>query len=155
MLFADHLRYGFIASVATAGAYSLIAPQIPELSNDPDSIAIAFGACLAGSLAPDLDTNSRPSKYFSMFLFLFGLWSIWNRELYPFVIFATAFAFIKSMNHRTFCHIFALPMILSISAVYFSIWWLIPFSVGLICHYICDRLNPLKLNNWWKPLVIW
>ncbi len=154
MLFVDHFRFGFIASVATTGAYSLIAPQIPELSSNPDSIAIAFGACLAGSLAPDLDTQSRPSKYLSFMLFLFGLWSIWEKEPYPFIIFATAFMFIKSMNHRTFCHIFTLPVVLSISAVYFNIWWLIPFSVGLIVHYACDKMNPLKLSNWIKQIVI-
>lgn len=154
MLFKDHLRFGLIASVASAGAYSLIAPKIPELSSDPESIAIAFGACLAGSLAPDLDCQSKPSKYLSFALFLFGLWSIWEKEPYPFIAFAVAFMFIKSFNHRTFCHIYSLPLILSISAAYFNIWWLIPFSAGLIVHYACDKMNPLKLSSWFKQIVI-
>lgn len=155
MLFVDHIRYGFIASVVTTGAYSLIAPQIPELSNNPDSIAVAFGACLAGSLSPDLDTNSKPSKWVAMFGACFGLWALYNREPYFALAFLTAFSFIKTFNHRTYTHLYSLPLILCIVAVKQDIWWLIPFSVGLVCHYFCDCAGPRKLYPWdWHSWII-
>lgn len=150
MNFRSHLTGGASVSTVITIGYSFL----QKFPIDQDDLALMFGACLVGSLAPDLDTQSKSSRYVSMFLFLFGVWSLIHQDPYPVVVLLVGFAFIKSMSHRTWCHVYSLPVILTGIALTFDIWWLIPFSIGLVCHYAIDNMNPLKLNNWWKPITI-
>jgi uncharacterized metal-binding protein len=150
MNFRSHLTGGALASTVLTVGYSFL--QKPPINQD--DLALMFGACLIGSLAPDLDTQSKPSKFLSIVLTVFGIWSIVNREPYPALFCLTGFAFIKSFNHRTWCHVYSLPLVLTLVSVQFNLWWLIPFSVGLVVHYACDKLNPLQFNNWFKKIII-
>ena len=155
MLFKQHLAFGALVSTAITVGYSLI--QKPPINQD--DLALMLGACLIGSLAPDLDTNSKSTKIAALALTIFGIWSLVNREPYPGLILLVGFSFIKTFNHRTFTHIYTLPVVLIFVAIKFDVWWLIPFSVGLITHYFCDcvgpnKIFPWKLSSWIKPITI-
>lgn len=161
MNYKVHMKYGSIASVCVASTYVLLKSDFGSSLTDIilQDAAIIFVFCLIGSLIPDLDTNSKPSKIVAFLGFCFGIWALLNREPYPALIFLTTFSFIKTFNHRTFTHIWTLPLVMIIIGLYFNHWVLFPFSFGLIIHYVVDcfgpkTMNPMKLSNWVKPLKI-
>jgi len=154
MNFKGHLRAGLVASALSTVVYSLSAND-----STPDAGAMVFTAVLVGSLVPDLDTNSIPSKITALLGSIFCLWSLITKEPYPALIFATGFLFIKSFNHRTWTHLWSLPTILIAVAVKYNIPLLIPFSVGIMTHYVIDCYGPKKMypwmvSNWIKPIKI-
>lgn len=146
MDFKNHAKSGVIVSALTTCTYSLVL-------NSPIEPLHIFCYVLAGSLAPDLDTNSKPSKITALFGACFGIWALLNREPYFALTFLTAFAFIKTFNHRTYTHLYTLPAILIFVAIKYSHPWLIPFCIGLLTHYALDctgkdRLYPWHLRSW-------
>lgn len=142
MEFKEHATGGVIVAATATCIYSLILKSTIE----PWHI---FGYVLAGSLFPDLDTNSRPSKIAALFGFCLGLWALWNREPYFALIFLTAFAFIKTFNHRTYTHLYTLPAILIYIAIRYSHPWLTMFSIGLLTHYALDCTGKVRMYPWY------
>lgn len=153
MLFKQHLKYGLISSSATTACYSVMT-MYNDWHLSVDNHLIVFFATLAGSLAPDLDAHSKPSKIVALFGSIFCLAAIYQREPYPALIFATGFLFIKSFSHRTWTHVYSLPLVLTIIAFKMDLWFLIPVSGGLCVHYAVDTIPFWKLNSWIKPIVL-
>ena len=160
MDFKIHIRIGSIASAAVTVAYGFIASDFKlPLTTDPDEAALVFILCLAGSLAPDLDTQSKISKIASFALSAFCVFSIITREPYLALLFSAGFLFVKSFNHRTWTHVYTLPLVLSLIALKTGFWQLYPLSLGILTHYFVDCLGPQKmlpwrLSNWIKPIKI-
>ncbi|MBU2647526.1 metal-dependent hydrolase [bacterium] len=147
MNFPSHLKAGLIASAAVT-----ISARTITGTDKLESLAMIFLLCLVGSLAPDLDTKSVPHKIAALFGFMFCIASIYTGHPYPAPYFATGFLFISSMDHRGYTHVYLWPLILIGAGLYGMNLYLISFGVGLLTHYALDRMNPLKLNNWLKPI---
>jgi len=152
MNFREHLIAGAIGSVAIAGTHAAITQSV-------DLFPLISIACLFGSLAPDLDTQSKPSKFVALLLSAFCVYSIIVREPYFALFLSAGFLFIKSFNHRTFTHIWTLPIILCFVAYKTDTFLLYSFSFGLCVHYSVDCLGPKKMypwrvSNWIKPIKI-
>lgn len=137
--FKGHLIAGSISSVAlAAGSYYLTGDVL---------LSTSWGSCVfIGSLAPDIDTGSIPSRIFaisgiiiSAFLLYIGM----TREAALIGIVYMAFS---SDKHRGFTHGWMLiiaTMCLGILGAYGKIHifysLLAPFSFGLIVHKVMDR----------------
>jgi len=157
MEFRNHFVAGIVTSSLASIAWKAIHVKAGIELNDPNELLIIFGLCLAGSLIPDLDTQSKPSKIFAFLGSIFCIVSLIVQEPYPALMYSAAFLFIKSFNHRTWTHVWALPVVLVFVGIYFDQWMLIPFAVGIVCHYILDCFGPQKMlpwrvNSWVKPL---
>ncbi len=155
MIFRQHLGYGFVASAIASASFAFAKSgfELP-ITADSGDIALVFGLCLAGSLAPDLDTQSTPSRIVAIFGFFFCSLSLFHREPYPALIFATAFIFIKSLSHRGWIHTYTLPLILVVMGIVLQLWMIIPFSLGIIVHFKCDGMKVFKKSNWVKSFKI-
>jgi len=152
MNYKEHVKGGFlVAAVVTMGTTLLKQPFRPESGIEA---AVIFGLCLFGSLIPDLDTQSKISRFVCFVTAAFCTYSIYYREPYPAIYAATIILYIKSLNHRTWTHVYLVPLILffvsyKTQTIYFAV-----FALGVIAHYSLDRMNPLKLNNWVKPIKL-
>lgn len=122
---------------------------------------IMFAVTVAGSLAPDLDTSSTPSKWAARFLSLYiGLILLsgelidkfsYDVELHtkPALILAFIFVLCKSDKHRGITH-----ALIWIPALIFLGWitgnhYLVGFAIGLFTHIVvCDRISLTNFRNW-------
>lgn len=143
MNFNEHLKAGVIGGVVTAVAASYITKK-------PEHLAAVFGLTVAGSLFPDLDTASNPSRITALCLTIFGIVSIYTREPYLALYFMTAFCLVKSFKHRGFSHSYMIPAALIFMSYDFSVPWFAAFGIGCIIHLFIDKLYPWKLSNWLK-----
>lgn len=156
MNYKDHLKYGIVASVSLAYIYVYIKSdwKLP-LKADPGETALVFGLCLAGSLSPDLDVQSKPSQIVAFFGSIFCAISLYFREPYPALIFSTIFLFIKSFSHRSWVHTYTLPFVLALFGIFSEIWLIMPFTIGMIVHYrFGDKMKVFKKSNWIKSIKI-
>ncbi len=153
MNFRDHFQCGIIASIAASGVY-VLAKSV--LDADPEKAALVFAVCLLGSVIVDLDTHSKPSQIIAFFGSIFCALSLFYREPYYALAFATAFIFIKAFNHHSWIHSYSIPLVLSLYGAYSpESWLLIPFSFGYVVHLrFGDKLKILKKSNWIKSLKI-
>jgi hypothetical protein len=143
MNYKGHLRAGFFGAIAVSVSYSMI-------DNEPSRIGFMGGATLIGALAPDLDTDSIPSKITSFIGFAACLISIILKEPYPMLYFSAAFFFVKSFSHRTYTHLYSLPLVMVVLSYYYQSFYFAAFGFGLCVHYFCDSLSVFKPSNWFK-----
>lgn len=141
MNFKDHLRFGVVGGIVTAAASGFVTQK-------PEEVAIIFGLTVAGSLFPDLDTASIPSRITAFILTITGLLCIYYRELYPVVYFMWAFCFVKSFKHRGFSHSWFIPAALIGLTLYLELLWFAAFGIGCIIHLVVDKIYPWKVKNW-------
>jgi uncharacterized metal-binding protein len=153
MNFRRHLYAGSIASAAVTVGYGLATSDFNlPFTTDPGDAALVFVVCLAGSLAPDLDTHSVPSKITSFLVSIFCAFSIYHKEPYPALIIATALLFIKSLSHRGWVHTYTIALVVGLFGIIPDLWLLIPFAIGMIVHFKTDSMLFLKKTNWIKPI---
>lgn len=156
-----HMKYGLISSsVLSVLSFVFILPSVINS-------ALIFISTLAGSLVPDLDISSVPSKWAGRILsgiIAFTLTqALIARYIYDlgytldpyFVLFlALIFTIAKSGKHRGITHMYTIPVALMAFSIELRQITLMVFSIGLIVHYVCDSMSPFSLNSWtWKPAL--
>lgn len=128
-------------------------------------ISLAIGAALFfGSLAPDLDTASKPSRYTAIVLLTWGVLSFLKIKYqtsfdqikplqWVFNVEASywaniVFILFKTSKHRGFSHKYFMPLLLMIAAFYTGYIALIALAIGNLVHFSADKINPLEPKNW-------
>ena len=143
MNFTEHLKFGLFGGAATA---IVLAPVV----RDPIELAAISGIVVIGSLFPDLDIHSVPSKIAAICVTVLGIWGIIAKEPYIPLYFTTAFCFLKIFNHRTWLHTYLIPAVSFAVAYNIKSIHFFAFGIGLIIHLVSDRIWPWKLSNWHK-----
>lgn len=143
MNFPQHLKAGMIGGALTSIAFS-------TLTHEPEKLVSIFCLTVLGSLAPDLDTQSKPSKFAAIALTIAGVIALYRKELYPIIYFLIGFSFIKCFNHRSWTHVYLVPLSLFIIGYKTNVIYFIPIGIGVMVHYLIDKLWPWKLSNWHK-----
>ena len=114
------------------------------------TIILALAVYL-GANFPDLDTASTPSMWAARFSILASTYFIYIEKPIYAVIVCIVFILPKISKHRGWTHKYSTPVLIT-AATYalFEPFTLIAivFSLGLITHYIPDKINPFELKNW-------
>lgn len=141
MNFAPHARAGLTASAIISVASFIC------FKNFDRSLLIGL-VVFAGSVFPDLDTDSKPSRWTAKVGFIFSfIMLVFNRPYVP-AIAGMMFFLIKSSKHRGFIHKYYFPALCFILAGGTGNLLYAAFAVGLVVHFWLDRINPLKWRNW-------
>ena len=141
MNFPQHSKAGAYASGAVC-VISLITNQTAE------SIFFNSLAVYLGSIFPDLDTESTPSKWAARLGFIFVVLCLVNKNPEPAAIAGGLFFLVKSDQHRGFLHKYW--FIAAFVAVgYFLHYLAFLFAMGLLVHFWVDKISPLERKNLW------
>jgi len=168
MNFAQHRNHGLsVAAISGIAYYGYYAANYYSItgavlfSEKLFGIALAiFGLVFVGSLSPDLDIHSTPSKWAARFLAVYlgaillldQVKEIFNLEAElhwrPVVVLAFIFVLCKSSKHRGITHAWSwIPLLIGLS-IYTENHGIGAFAVGLGTHYLCDSISPFRLENW-------
>jgi len=141
MNFSQHAKAGLIsATIAGIGYYTF--------ANDLKTAVMSAALVFIGSVFPDLDTESIPSRWAARIGFIFSLLCIATNKLLPAAIIGALFFLIKSGKHRGFTHKYSLP------ALCITAWFFLgnvpcaAFGVGLLVHFGLDKISPFQWKNW-------
>ena len=156
MNFKQHRNYGVAVAASVSVGYFFTQPIDQPLFL---YCVAMFFVILAGSFAPDLDTESIPSKWFTR-----GLWFGWSiilllnisgipkfeyeLQLKTVAVLTVVFIIVKAFKHRGPTHALILVPVLLIVGYYSENYLISAFSIGLATHYYCDSISPFKLRNW-------
>jgi len=102
---------------------------------------------IAGSLAPDLDCHSIPSRIVSFIGALLTGFLIYSKTYQPAAWIGCIFFIIKAQKHRGLTHSYFLP-ILCLVLFKFDIYPALPFGIGLMVHFILDGMILTSRKNW-------
>jgi uncharacterized metal-binding protein len=140
MLFKQHLAAGTAAGIAigTATLY---------LTNEPKTAIAAGLITLAGSLAPDLDCHSIPSRILSAVCAVITGLMIYAKNYQVAAWMGLVFFIIKAQKHRGLTHSYFLP-ITCYGLFRLGFYGAVPFGFGLVIHYILDGMSILSRKNW-------
>jgi len=141
MNYKNHAIAGLIAG-------SVVGTTMEYLDYESKIAMTVFVSVLIGSLAPDIDTASIPSRWAARISFVAILVS-WRNNFHDvgFLV-GAGFTLLKTGKHRGFTHKYSLPAILLVSIIWFDHIAIIGFLGGLIVHYALDSMNPFNLKNW-------
>ena len=139
--FKKHFTAGLIASgVVASGTYFL--------TKNLEASALAGAACLFGSLAPDIDVDSIPSRWFARFGFIATILLYYFNKKDLGLVLGGSFFFLKSGKHRGWTHKYSLPLGLVFAAYFIPhMAWFVG-AIGLIVHYSLDRISPFRVSGW-------
>lgn len=140
MNFPQHAKAGFYTSCLAASAGYLF--------KDLRIALLAGLLCFVGSVIPDLDTDSIPSRWAARFGLGLTCFSIYTGRYFPAVVAALLFFAIKSFPHRNWTHKYFGPLICFSLGIYHQNFLYAAFGVGLLCHLLVDSLSPLDSRNW-------
>ncbi len=142
MNFDDHNTAG----LATGSAVSLLV--FFTLGDNLLSGVCGLVTYLA-ALFPDLDTNSIPSRVLAVFMLVVSLvFILFFDPLYP-AIAGCLFMLVKCGKHRGLTHSYGLVLVALVAPVVFdcgAVFW--SFAAGLLTHYACDGMSPIKKSSW-------
>lgn len=136
MNFASHDKAGFWCSVITGAAGYLF--------RTPETALLAGALCFIGSLAPDLDTDSIPSRWAARGGLILSAICLYTKVYLPAVIAGLVFFALKSFPHRSFTHSYFWPLALIAVGIYEQSFLYPAFAIGLICHLILDGVGPAR-----------
>lgn len=146
MNFPEHLKAGFAGSIAVTCC-------AVGFTQEPLELLAVFGVTLAGSLAPDLDTQSTPSMAAAAIAFAIGIGGFVFREPYVPLAITTFFCFIKIFSHRTWVHTYTVVAIILFLGIEYNEPITVPFCIGYIIHFVVDKIWPWRVSNWIKPIL--
>ncbi len=138
------------AGATTAGVVSLSALV---LTGDNHVSLLCGIIVFLMSLFPDLDTASIPSRYFAIGSLVVSVILMSFQEYYYCSLIGMSFLCMKVGKHRGWTHKYTLPLGFILVSYFFPNYdlILISFGVGLVTHYACDGMNPMKRKNWIFP----
>ena len=151
-----HAQAGAIASIPIILLSEYLIQDIRS------SITIGISVFL-GSLAPDLDCESKPSKIVGRIIFFYLLIALlkdysesvfesfkidtWLFNLKLPAWCAVIFLGFKLDSHRGFTHKYIFPLIFFGIMYYTQLIWFGAFALGIIVHYVVDEIYPWKLKS--------
>ncbi len=149
MMFKEHAIAGLATGLVVAGGAYYFLPD-PRLG--PVFGLIAF----AGSLAPDIDTGSIPSRIFAWAGIALSILLLHQNSPEPAAYIGIVYMAFSADKHRGFSHKWILPITCFLIAgvgIYYPdifplfkrLFWLIPFGLGIITHFIIDKIPPTKI----------
>lgn len=141
MNFSSHAKAGLIVSGLAAGANFLF-------FGGAQQTVFAAALCFVGSVFPDLDTDSIPSRWAARAGLAFCCLCLYQKVYLPAVIAGMLFFAVKSGKHREFTHSYGVAALAIIIGVSIGNFFYCAFGVGLLCHFIVDGLSPLDPGNW-------
>lgn len=133
-------------AIIGAASSGIIAVGSFALTKNP-AIALTFGVSLfVGSIIPDIDTGSIPSRIFAVAtIILAGILMYFGLDKHAAIV-GIINAALRIDKHRGYTHSWLLIIVCSAIGIvaafgkipeYFVL--LAPFAVGLIVHYLVDR----------------
>ena len=169
MNFIDHRNYGVATALSVSVGYYVFhaanyyAQSGLILFSEKLLIAslIMMLSTFSGSLFPDLDTASIPSKWTARFLSVYiGLILLsgelidkfnYDVELHtkPALILAFIFVLCKGDKHRGITHaLLWIPGLIGLG-LFTGNHYLIGFAIGLFTHLVvCDKISIMNFRNW-------
>jgi len=141
MNFVDHSRIGAISSVVI-GTGSLIYGYELE-----QSVLIGIVVYI-GSLFPDLDTDSIPSRWAARVGLVFFCIMAYLKKPWPPAIAGGLFFLLKADKHRGFTHKWWFPLGFITYGIYAEQSLAIAFGFGLIIHFKVDGIKFFEMKNW-------
>lgn len=142
-----NFEFHSVLGASTAGITSL---AVFVITKDSSVSLLCAGIVFLMSLFPDLDTASKPSRYFAIFCLSVSIVLMIFEQYYYISMICIPFLCMKVGKHRGWTHKYTLPLGFLIIAYIFPnvdlIW--ISFSIGLITHYACDGMSPIIKKNW-------
>ena len=163
MKFKNHLIGSAISAVGLIGlAYAMEA----ELSTK--EMVLTASAVIVGGNFPDFDLASIPSRMYAIVLALTLPVFYYLDMPWHWVVMVIPFVAAKTSKHRGISHSYLLVLILLSSSQTISfaspflpnswLWvkdFIVKFSlqidalaVGLVTHYVLDKMSPFKRKNW-------
>lgn len=141
MNFSQHARDGL-----TAAALVSVASFVYYKNFDR---ALLTGLVIfAGSIFPDLDTDSIPSRWAARVGFVSSLILLSLNKPYAPAIAGMMFFLIKSGKHRGFIHKYYLPVFCFVLTARTGNLLYAAFGFGLVIHLWLDRLSIFERKNW-------
>lgn len=169
MDYKQHRNYGFITALSIALGYYIFFTFVYYFQSGAINFSLklliySFGiviAALAGAFAPDLDTDSIPSRWVARFLVLYWIpvlsseaiikYTPFQYELQwkPVAILSIIFLIAKSDKHRGITHALIWIPVLMIFSIYTWNHYVGAFAIGLAVHcWYCDNISALTFKNW-------
>ena len=141
MNFVDHSRIGAISSAVVATGSLIYGYQLEQS-------AVIGIVVYIGSLFPDLDTDSIPSRWAARLGLAFFCVMAYLNKPWPPAIAGALFFLLKADKHRGFTHKWWFPLGFIAYAIYdvnYTAW---AFGVGLIVHLKVDGIKFFEVKNW-------
>lgn len=133
MNFKDHALIGAATGLVTGACFLVYSGSWPL------AIMQALTVFL-GSLAPDLDTDSIPSRWTARIGFVVACIFMLENKYFPAAIIGSAFMLMKCGKHRGMTHKYYLPFILFGAAAFFSNFLFAAFGIGILVHLKADKI---------------
>lgn len=138
MNFKEHLIFGSISgAVVLATSF--------YMSNNIEESLVFCAVTVAGSLVPDIDTGSVPSRIFAWIGIAVSCMFLYHGNSKPAAIIGIIYMLFSSDKHRGFTHKWILPIACLAWAYFFKQTWPVAFGIGLATHYVCDKIPPYKI----------
>lgn len=150
MNFKEHATAGAVVSVPVFFASHYFFQDLNL------SVTLALSV-FGGSLSPDLDTDSTPSKIVGKILFTYLLIALledytglkhWLLNIRIPAWLAVIFLGFKLDAHRGFTHKYTFPLFFTGVMLYTQYLWFGAFALGIVVHYIVDKIYPWRLRSW-------
>jgi hypothetical protein len=136
--FKNHAIAGLATGSAVAGTSYYFSKNI--------EISFMMGAVtLAGSLIPDLDTGSIPSRIFAWIGIVLSLYLMYINQSKFAAIIGVAYMAFSAPKHRGLTHKWVLPIACLIGAYISKQVWPGAFAAGLVTHFALDKIPPWKI----------
>ncbi len=138
MNFRNHAIAGLITGSAATGATYYHSKNI--------QFSFAMGAvALAGSLAPDIDTGSVPSRIFAWVGILFSCYLIYIKQTRFAAYIGLIYMVLSSGKHRGLTHKWIIPIVCFIGSYLSKQAWPGALAMGWACHLSVDKIPPWKI----------
>ena len=141
MNFAQHARGGLTASIVVTMTSFIY-------FRDFDRSLLRGLMIFTGSLFPDLDTDSKPSKWAARIGLVVSVVTLALNKPYIAGMIGTMFFFVKSGRHRGFIHKYHFPAICFILTWGTGNLFYAAFGLGLVVHFWLDGISPIRWRNW-------
>jgi hypothetical protein len=150
MNFAGHLRVGVVVGGISTGTMAITTLE-GAIERHWQAIIVFFLSVVIGSQYPDIDTGSKPSRYFAMgCLALLGYGYYYNMADLVFWV-AMFYLIPKTTKHRGLTHTYWVPLSLAVCAYLFPFplfdMLLLGASLGVISHLVADQIYPWTRNS--------
>lgn len=151
MNFPDHSRAGLITSAVTATGALFFGDSLgagfETWAQTKQSFLLGLLVYI-GSVFPDLDTESIPSRWAARIGLVFFCIMAYLNKPWPSAIAGALFFLVKADKHRGFTHKYWFIAAFIIYGLYYHQYLACAFGLGLLVHFRIDRISPFEWKNW-------
>jgi len=151
MNFPEHSRAGLKVSAVTIGGCLFFGDSIGAGLETWIQVKQSFVlGCFvyAGSVFPDLDTESIPSRWAARIGLVFFCIMAYLNKPWPAAIAGALFFLVKADKHRGFTHKYWFIAAFIAYGLIYDKFYACAFGIGLLVHFRVDRISPFELKNW-------